>query len=100
MHACLCSGPACRPACLPAGLPDCPPASLPVARYTLALAPRPRPAGLPPLQLRLSGAQLEEKREAEGAVQDLQEQLELEGDEGKRAELAAELAARRESWMR
>lgn len=46
------------------------------------------------MQLRLSGTQLDEKREAEGAVKDIEEQLELEADEGKRAELAAELAAR------
>ena len=55
------------------------------------LAPPRRP---PPTAAAPERRPAEEKREAEGAVQDLQEQLELEGDEGKRAELAAELAAR------
>jgi hypothetical protein len=49
-----------------------------------------------PTQLRLSGAQLEEKRQAEGAVEEAEEALKLESDDGKRAELAAELAKRQQ----
>ena len=85
-----------RLACTPAqaALPaPCPPALTPAC-----LPPptdcTPRLALL--LQLRLSGAQLEEKREAEASLKDVQDQLEVEEDAGKRAELQGLLAEAQE----
>ena len=45
------------------------------------------------MQLRLSGPQLDEKREAEAALKDIEEALALEEDAGKQAELQAGVAA-------
>ncbi|KAL4457646.1 hypothetical protein ABPG75_012511 [Micractinium tetrahymenae] len=46
------------------------------------------------LHLRLSGAQLEEKRQAEAEIEETKEALGLEDDEGKRAALQAQLSER------
>ena len=47
------------------------------------------------MQLRLNPTQLEEKRAHEGAVKEIQEQIDAEEDAGKKEVLAAELAARK-----
>ena len=76
----------------------------------IALAPRllhapltPRPACPPaaPAQLRLSGAQLEEKRQAEAAIEEIKEVMGLEeAGSAKHAELATELAGRQQKLDR
>lgn len=79
-----------RPLLQPAPMPWLPP----VARPSHA-----RPACPPaaPAQLRLSGAQLEEKRQAEAAIEEIKEVMGLEeAGSAKHAELATELAGRQQ----